>query len=85
MSFVLSTAMQYLFQMINPLQIIFHLPALNLGIPSNAMAFFAIVVPIVNFDCLGEVPIWKKFLEAISTSKEDKQNNDNKQHRALGA
>ena len=36
--------------MINPLQIVFHLPALNFGIPANLMEYFSVIVPVVNFD-----------------------------------
>ena len=58
----ISSMMSFLTQMINPLQIIFHLPAINYNYPGNAMEFFSIIVPIVNYDVLENIPVYTNFL-----------------------
>lgn len=68
---LISNAMVYLLKMINPLQMIFHLPAFNFGFSSNIMSFFSIIVPIVNYDVLGGFQIYDDFLNSISTVKNE--------------
>eukprot|EP00347_Sterkiella_histriomuscorum_P005584 403356052 len=48
----LSTSLQYLWGMINQIQIITHLPLNNINIPANAKYFFTIFIGICNFDIL---------------------------------
>ena len=67
---VFSRAMAYLLKMISPLQMIFHLPALNFAFPSNSMSMFSNMVPIINYDLLEGVPAYQDFLELISGMKE---------------
>ena len=45
-------SMEYTLTMINSLQMIVHLPILNIIIPGNVMMFMQIVLPIVMFDIL---------------------------------
>jgi hypothetical protein len=40
---------------INSLQLILHLPIMNIKIPANALSFFQIMIPIVLFDVLEGV------------------------------
>ena len=51
----------------------FHLPALNLGVPSNLMEYYSIMVPIVNFDVLSSYQWYQDFLEWMSEKKKTNQ------------
>ena len=46
------------------------MPAFNYGFPSNAMEFFSIIVPIVNYDIIHDVPVYTDALNSISSRKE---------------
>ena len=50
------------------LQLIIHLPILNLIIPSNAMEFFSIIVPIVTYDLLESFEEYQIFIMYISSN-----------------
>ena len=52
MNLVMSGAMQYMIAMIRSLQMILHIPILNVLIPGNVSMLFSIMVPIVMFDIL---------------------------------
>jgi hypothetical protein len=58
-SFVLNIfiagSLNQLLAYINSLQLILHLPIMNLKIPASALSFFQIVLPIVLFDILENV------------------------------
>jgi hypothetical protein len=58
-SFVLNIfiagSLNQLLAFINSLQLILHLPIMNLKIPANALSFFQIVLPIVLFDILENI------------------------------
>lgn len=49
-----SAALGYLLQMIGIIQIALHLPLLNVRFPANAISFFSIIIPIVNYDLLDD-------------------------------
>lgn len=51
----------------------FHLPALNFNFPSNAMEFFSIIVPVVNYDILDDFEPYQEFLVSVSGEKETKK------------
>ena len=52
MNLVLSASMNLLWSMMNTLQIIVHLPLINLAFPKNAQAFSAIFLSLAQFDIL---------------------------------
>ena len=52
--------------MVEPIQMIMHLPIFNVKFPSIALSTFSGFVPIVNFDFLGELEFFKKFLKYLS-------------------
>ena len=51
---------------------------MNFGFPSNAMEYFTIIVPIVNYDVLENVQTYEEFIVSISS-----QNDLKKPKRAL--
>ena len=53
---VLSGAMSHMVGWINSLQLIIHLPMLKTLIPANVASFFALILPIVQFDLIP--PEW---------------------------
>jgi hypothetical protein len=53
-SIFFSAALGYLLQMIGIIQIALHLPLLSVKFPSNALTFFSIILPIVNYDLLND-------------------------------
>ena len=52
--------------MVEPIQMIMHLPIFNVKFPAIAISIYSNFVPIVNFDFLGEVEFFKNFLKDIS-------------------
>ena len=55
-SFVFNSALGKLIQMIGIIQIALHIPLMNVQVPSNAIEFYSIVVPVVNYDLLSSIP-----------------------------
>ena len=53
--------------MVEPLQMMMHLPIFQVRFPANALSTFGDFVPIVNFDLLGETKIYNNFLKQISS------------------
>ena len=53
-SIFFSAALGFLLQMIGIIQIALHLPLLNIRFPANALTFFSILLPIVNYDLLDD-------------------------------
>jgi hypothetical protein len=49
--------MQHFIEMINSLQLIIHLPIMNIIMPANVSTFFQAIVAIVNFDILSDFGI----------------------------
>ena len=45
-------AINKLMKMMNHLQIITHIPTMDVNVPGNAMKFFSTMMPIVTFDLL---------------------------------
>ena len=56
MNSVFSKAFKYMVSMINSLQFIFHSPIMVVVHPANVMNFFNIMIPIVMFDVLSDIP-----------------------------
>ena len=52
MNFVLAGSMQYMMIMIRSLQMILHLPMLNVIVPGNVNMFIGLIIPIAMFDVL---------------------------------
>ena len=51
-------AINQFMKMMNHLQIIMHIPAMDVNVPGNAMKFFSTMMPIVTFDLLEEFQIY---------------------------
>jgi hypothetical protein len=51
-SIFLSGILSFLLALINGLQLVFHLPIMNIIMPGNVSMFFEIMIPIVMFDIL---------------------------------
>ncbi|TNV87552.1 hypothetical protein FGO68_gene2096 [Halteria grandinella] len=49
---VLASSLQYLWGMINVMQLIVHMPLMNLVFPANAVLFYNFIIDISNFDIL---------------------------------
>ena len=47
--------------MINSLQLILHLPIMNIVIPANVMTMFTILIPVVMFDITEELDLLSRF------------------------
>ena len=52
---LISGSLQFLLGAIDQIQLIIHLPILDVKFPANTMLFYNYIVPIVNFDVLSEV------------------------------
>ena len=61
-----NAALGYLLQMIGIIQIALHLPLMNIQFPANALTFFKIIIPIINYDLLNDVKWYNNILVDIS-------------------
>lgn len=52
LSYFCPSGLIYMVSMINALQIILHLPIMNISVPANTMSTFENIVPIVAFDVI---------------------------------
>jgi len=68
-SFVFGSALKIMIQMIGIIQIINHIPLMNINVPSNAVSFYRIVIPIVNYDMLSTFDFYENFLTYISRTE----------------
>ena len=66
---LLGGSVSFLLSIVDQLQIIVHLPILNLQIPSNGMEFFSISVPIVTYDLLENIEVYNDFLDLLTRSE----------------
>ena len=57
MNIFLKGAIHILVKMINNLQLIVHIPMLNVIIPANVITMFAILIPLVMFDMLEDLKL----------------------------
>ena len=55
--------------MIGTIQIALHIPLLNVQVPSNAIDFYKIVIPVVNYDVLSSIPQYEEFISDLSRGK----------------
>ena len=53
---VFSGSLVDMVSLINALQFIFHLPIMNIIFPANLMSYIKIMIPLVMFDVLSDVP-----------------------------
>ena len=53
-SVVLSGSLQYLWGMINSLQIVLHLPGSSVEMPSNALMVYSTLISVTQFDVIPE-------------------------------
>ena len=58
----LGTTLSFLISVVDQLQIIIHLPILNIQIPANGMEFFSIAVPIVTYDIFENLSFYLNFI-----------------------
>ena len=52
--------------MIGIIQVVNHIPLMNINVPSNAINFYKMVIPIVNYDLLSNFDFYEDFLIRIS-------------------
>jgi hypothetical protein len=64
--------LQMLWGMINVMQIIVHMPMLNVQFPSNAVMFYSFIIDISNFDIIPTEKI-KSLIFSFSASESDPQ------------
>ena len=67
-------SLQYLWGMINALQIVFHFPAFALSFPANSKMFYSTLITITKFDVIPEdwveyCKFWKYFDYASSKGR----------------
>jgi len=65
---VFETALDPLMRMISLIQIVMHIPLMNIDVPPNAVSFYKITIPVVNYDMLGDVDLYEDSLIDISRS-----------------
>ena len=63
------SALKILIQMIGIIQIVNHIPLMNIDVPSNAVSFYKAIIPVVNYDMLSNFDFYEDFLTRISRSK----------------
>ena len=61
---VFASSLIHMVSLINALQFIFHLPIMSIVFPANVMSFFSIMIPLVMFDVLSDVPFFESFFVA---------------------
>jgi len=65
-SFVFGSALKTFIQMIGIIQVVNHIPLMNIDVPSNAVSFYKTIIPVVNYDMLSNVDGFEDFLTKIS-------------------
>ena len=66
---VLGGSLSFLVSVVDQLQIVIHLPVLNIEMPPNGMEYFSIVVPIVTYDLLENIDAYNNFIKMLTRSK----------------
>ena len=61
-SLFLGGSLSFLVSVVDQLQLIIHLPILNIEIPANGMEFFSLAVPIVTYDVLENIELYNNFI-----------------------
>ena len=67
-SLIVSGSFSLMVSIIDQLQIIIHLPILNILVPANAMQFFSTAVPIVTYDILENYDLYNDFIKYLTRS-----------------
>ena len=62
---VISGTLNYLWGMINSLQIVAHFPMINVLMPANCQVVFMIIVKIATFDIIPVDPIMEEIHEVV--------------------
>ena len=65
-SFIFGTALIRVIKMIGIIQVVNHIPLMSINVPSNAINFYKMVIPIVNYDLLSNFNFYEDFLIRIS-------------------
>ena len=68
-SFVFGAAVRVLIKMIGVIQVVMHIPLMNINVPPNAMIFYKTIIPIVNYDILSSFDFYEEFLTKNSQVK----------------
>ena len=68
-----ATSLQTLWGMINVMQLIVHMPMLNINFPQNAVLFYSFIVDISNFDIIPTDWIKDRILKVTANDKPDDQ------------
>jgi hypothetical protein len=67
-SFAFGSALKNMIKMIGIIQVVNHIPLMNIDVPSNAVSFYRIIIPVVNYDMLSHFDFYEDFLIDISRS-----------------
>ena len=73
----ISASLNYLWGLVNCLQIVAHLPMINVLMPANVQLLFQLVVKIATFDMLPVDGIMEWFDETIQTTSDPYAMPDN--------
>jgi len=60
MNILLQGALHLLLSMINNLQLIVHIPMINIVIPANVISMMSVIIPLVMFDILENLKVMDK-------------------------
>ena len=74
---VISGALNYLWGMINCLQIVAHFPMINVLMPANCQLLFTIVVKVATFDMIPVDGLMDKINKFIVTDKDSYKMQNN--------
>ena len=78
-SVIFGNAFSFLISVIDQLQLIIHIPILNINIPANSMEFFSVAVPIVTYDVFENFEAYNDFIQLLTRSS----NKEKKKRRLL--
>ena len=66
---MITGSLSFLIGALDQMQLMIHLPVLDISLPSNALNFFKVLVPIVNFDVMSEIDQYNNLLNQFSSSR----------------
>ena len=59
LNFLFKGAFHMMLSLINTLQLVLHFPIMKIVLPANIIAVFSVLIPIVQFDLLEDLQIFK--------------------------
>ena len=76
LNLLLQNSLQSIWGMVNSLQILLHLPAINVSLPANAATLFNSVIHVVNIDVIPEDLLFYMYFWVYGTEDSPIKKND---------